>query len=207
MNFLRNLDLYKAIVLLSIVLLPFGFWMIKRQDDEIDACKRTIAAATRSNGLLEQIGSLQRKVEIVVQNKRSMSDSIKNPGTYFEEQILAASNGVLKPNDFNPSPPLVQNQTLKSKQRIADYVVDIAWARKDLPLPLDFVFAVLWNCESGARLNAQQAQQSVWKLRALEIVNATDDRLLRDNRTPPAQLEDKWTIKVMKFARREPVKG
>jgi hypothetical protein len=205
MNFLRNLDLYKAIVLLSLVLLPFGAWMIHRQDNEIEACKRTIADASRNGGLLEEIGSLQRKVEVVVQNRRSMSDAIKNPSQYFEEQILAAGGSALKANDFQPLTPKREDATLKSKQRIADHVVDVQWPRTDLQVPIEFLFAVLWNCESGARVNADQVQQSVWKLRELSLLNATEG--VASNRTPPPGLEDKWTIRGMKFARREPIKG
>jgi len=208
MNFLRNLDLYKAIVLLSLVLLPLGGWMIKRQDEEIAACKKAIVEATKPGGLLEQIGSLQRKVEVVVQNKRSMSDAIKNPGQYFEDQILAAGGSALKTNDFQPLPPKEENSTLKGgKQHITDHVVEITWTRKDMTVPMDFVYAVLFNCESGAtKSERDQVQQSVWKLRELTIVNATDERNLAAYKTPPQELSDKWIIKGMKFARREPKK-
>ncbi|HEU4419553.1 MAG TPA: hypothetical protein VFT55_11485, partial [Planctomycetota bacterium] len=52
----------------------------------------------------------------------------------------------------------------------------------------------------------QSGQQSVWKLRELQIVNATDERVTGSNKTPPAVLNDDWSIKLMKFARREPRK-
>lgn len=207
MNFLRNLDLYKAIVLLSVLLLPLGGWLVKRQDDEIAACKKAINEATRSGGLLEQIGSLQRKVEVVVLNKRAMSDAIKDPGVYFQDQIMIAGGSALRPNDFQPMNPKEETATLGTKQRIADHVVDIVWPRKDMTVPMDFIYAVIFNCESGARAAADQVQQSVWKLRELSIVNATDGRSLAGFKTPPPELQDKWTIKTMKFARREPKKG
>ena len=89
MNFLRSMDLYKAIVLLSLVLLPLGGWWVMRLENKIDASKKAIDEARRPGGLIEEIGSLQRKVEVVVQNKRSTSDSINDPRTYFEGQILA----------------------------------------------------------------------------------------------------------------------
>ncbi len=208
MSFLRNLDLYKAIVLLSVVLLPLGAWLVKRLDDDIAACKRTIAEAKRPKGLVEEIGSLQRKVEVVVQNKRSTTDAIQAPGTYFEGQILAAGGAGLKVSDFNPKEPKEEPWTmLPSKQRVADYVVDIDWVRKDMVVPMDFVYAVLFNCESGARQAGDAAQQSVWKLRELQLVNATDEALLNRHNTPPPELQDKWIIRSMKFARREPRKG
>lgn len=206
MNFLRTLDLYKAIVLLSIVLLPLGAWMIHRQDQDIAACRTAIRAATASGGLIEQIGSLQRKVEVVVQNKRSLQDAVQRPGEYFEGQIMAAGGQQLKQTDFQPMTPKLENTVLPSKQKITDYVVEVQWPRKEMHVPLDFVFAVLWNCESGARMTANQAQESVWKLRELTIANATDERKFNQNHTPPAGLEDKWSIKKMTFARREPAK-
>ncbi len=207
MSFLRNMDLYKAIVLLSLVLLPLGGWMIKRQNDDIAACKRAIEDATKSGGVLEQIGALQRKVELVVQNKRTMSDAIKDPGLYFQDQITAASKDV-KTIDFQPMPAREENFTLNGKTRVADYIVDVNWVRKD-PVGMDFVYAVIFNCESGARAMGvgDKVEQSVWKLRELIVENATGERLLSQRKTPPAQLDDKWTIKKLSFARREPKKA
>jgi hypothetical protein len=207
MNFLRSMDLYKAIVLLSLVLLPLGGWWVMRLDSKIVASKKAIDEAKRPGGLIEQIGSLQRKVEVVVQNKRSTSDSINDPRTYFEGQILAAGGSGLKTSDFQPAPAREEKATLASKQPITDYVVDISWPRKDLAVQMDFVYAVIFNCESGARMTGDTVQQSVWKLRELHLVNATDERLKQGFKTPPPELQDKWTIKKMSMARREPRKG
>jgi hypothetical protein len=207
MRFLRNLDLYKAIVLLSVVLLPVGAWLIKRLDAEIAACRRTIAEANRPGGLVEQIGSLQRKVEVVLQNKRSTTDAIIAPGTYFEGQILAAGGAGIRVSDFQPREPKPEPWTLVPKQPVTDFVVDVDWVRKDMTVTLEFVYAVLFNCESGARQAGEAAQQSVWKLRELQLVNATDETVLNRNLTPPQELADRWVIRNMKFARREPRKG
>lgn len=208
MSFLRNLDLYKAIVLLSIVLLPVGYWQIRQQDESILACEKAITEATRQGGLLQQIGALQRKVEVVVQNKTSMSDAIKDPAGYFQTQILAAGGSGLKTNDFQPLTPSTEpGFTAKgSKQRTTDHVVEIKWTRDEMTVPMDFVYAVLFNCESGARAAAEQVQQSVWKLRELKLENGTDTRSLLAYKTPPQELSDKWVVKTMKFARREPTK-
>lgn len=212
MKLLREMDLYKAIVLVSVVALPLLGWWVHDLDQQIVASRKAIDEATRAGGLLEQIGSLQRKVEVVVQNRLSTSESIKEPRAYFEGQILASAQGSggLKANDFSPNPPREELFTLPSRQRIADYVVDIGWPRKDLVVPMDFVYAVLFNCESGASRMQTQVQQSVWKLRELRLDNATDERIARDIqgfKTPPPELADKWSIKQMSFARREPRKG
>lgn len=209
MNPLRNMDLYKGIVLLSLVLLPVGGWLVKRQNEDILACERAINEATRPGGLIEEIGKLQRKVEVVVQNKRSMSDAIKDPSSYFQDQILAAGGANLKTNDFQPLPPTtdVGFAPKGSKQKNTDHVVEIKWTRDEMVVPMDFVYAVTFNCESGARAAAEQVQQSVWKLRELKLENAQDTRSLMAYKTPPQELPDRWLIKGMKFARREPAKG
>lgn len=204
MTFLRNLDLYKAIVLLSLVLLPVGGWLVKKQDDDIAACRKAIDDAAKAGGWIEKIGRLQRNVEIVVANKRNMSDAIKNPGVYFQDQILAAGGGSVRTVDFEPMTPKQENVTMKgTKQAVTDHIVEIKWLRKD-PLPYDFVQAVIFNCESGARAASGEAQQSAWKLRELMIENMTSEQLLRANKTPPQQLDDKWNIGKLSFVRREP---
>ncbi|MBX3462211.1 MAG: hypothetical protein KF830_03495 [Planctomycetes bacterium] len=208
MSFLRSLDLYKAVILLSLVLLPLGGWAIWQLDQEIAASQKAIQEAKRPGGLLEQIGTLQKKVEIVVQNKLSTSDTIHMPRRYFEGQILQAGGASLKTDDFGLTDPKEEPATLSGsrQQRASDFVVDVTWPRNDFAVKLDFVYAVLFNCESGAGAGSA-AGQSIWKLRELQLQNATDERLLSGYKTPPPELADKWTIRSMKFARREPRKG
>jgi len=203
---LRNLDAYKVIVLVAAVALPLGWWQVKKLDGEIAACVQTIAAAKRPGGLIEEIGQLQRKVEVVVQNKRSMSDSIKDPRTYFQGQLLQ-SGSQLKVNDFSLQDARPEQATLASKQPVTDFVIAIDWPnKKDLPVGLDFLYAAIFNCESGASAVSEAAQQSVWRLRDLRVVNL-EAMALTGGRVPPPELPDKWIIEEMKFARREPRKG
>jgi hypothetical protein len=208
MNFLRNMDLYTAIVLVSLLLLPAGAWWTVKIEEDIELCKDAIRQATKNNGLLEEIGSLQKKVDVVMQNRTNASDAINMPGRYFQGQIIAAAaGGSLNTNDFSLSDPKDEPvQMGKSKQRAADYVVDVTWSRKDFAVSLDFIYAVVFNCESGAS-GVGQGQPSIWKLRNLQIVNATVERSSTQSKTPPPELEDKWIIREMKFARREPRKG
>lgn len=206
MNILRNLDAYRVIVIVCLVLLPLGWWLVRDLEKEIAACNATIRAAKGEKGLIEEIGKLQRKVEVVVQNKRSMSDSIKDPRTYFQGQLLQSGPG-LKANDFSIQDPKEEPSTLASKQAIVDYVVDIAGWRKDLPVKLDFLYAAIYNCESGASAVSEAAQQSVWRLRDLKVVNASDPTGFSGGKTPPPELKDEWLIQELKFARREPRKG
>ncbi|MFN9703704.1 MAG: hypothetical protein ACK595_02650 [Planctomycetota bacterium] len=204
MSRFADIDLYKGIVLASLLLLPIGGWAVYDRAQQIEACNAAIADATRAGGVLEEIGSLQRKVEIVVQNKRGISDAVEKPTTYFEGQIKAAGGGNLKVSDFTLVGPKVEGGTMPgTKQSISDYVLDVNWPRNDFAVPMDFVYAVLFNCESGAGLDPNKSQ-SVWKLRNIELANATDERLLTTYATPPAELQDKWKIRSMAFVRREP---
>lgn len=203
----RNMDLYKVIVLLSFVVLPLGGWWCYRLDEQIVGSRKAITEATRPGGLMETIGSLQKKIEIVAQNRRITSDTITQHRTYFEGQLIQAGGASLKTTDFKIEDPKEEVVTMRStKQKVTDYVVDVTWLRRDLFVPLEFVYAVLFNCESGASSADVAGRNSVWKLRELQLVNATDERLLQGSKTPPPELSDKWTIRTMKFARREPRK-
>lgn len=206
MSFFRKLDLYKGIILLCVVALPACGWWCWQQEKEIVACNDAIWKATKPGGLLEQIGALQKKVELVVENRVSTSDAIKMPRPYFDGQILAAASTGLTTTDYTLTDPKEEPAVMGGgKQRAADFVVDVTWKRKDLALPLAFVYAVLFNCESGNKTGvSRDGQRSVWKLRDLEIVNATDEKSLTSYNTPPAELGDNWLIKKMTFARREP---
>ncbi|HZN37734.1 MAG TPA: hypothetical protein VFD82_02965 [Planctomycetota bacterium] len=210
MRFLRSLDLYKFIVLLAAVLLPLGWWWMRSLDESIRLCRQAIAEATKPGGFLEQIGNLQKKVEVVVVNRFNTSDAINEPRIYFQNQILAAGGTTLKSDDFGlPTDPKDEPAWMgTSPQKASDLVAEVTWKRTDLKVPMGFIYAVLFNAESGARVGGnQQGQQSVWKLRELSIVNATDERLTGSgSKTPPAELRDDWSIKTMKFARREPRK-
>jgi hypothetical protein len=209
MRFLRSLDLYKFIVLLAAVLLPLGWWWVRSLDESIRLCRQAITEATKPGGMLEQIGNLQKKVEIVVVNRWSTAGAIDNPQVYFQQQILAAGGTTLKTDDFGlPGDPKEESASMgNSQQRASDYVAEVTWKRNDLKVPMGFIYAVLFNTESGARVGGQDTgQQSVWKLRELQIVNSTDERLTGSYKTPPAELKDDWSIKMMKFARREPRK-
>ena len=202
MSFFKEMDLYKAIILLSALLLPAGAWYISGLDEQITRCEAARRAATKRGGYLEEIGKLQKQIEVVAQNRRAVS--IENPSTYFETQIRAA-NPALRAADFSPKQPKGSPRTV-GRQKVIDQVVAIDWGRGESrrEVKLDFVYAVLFNCESGARANgAAGGPPSVWKLRSLRLDNATNKNAGR-GKTPPPEFEDRWTIQKMEFARREP---
>lgn len=203
---LRNIDLYTGIVLASLLLLPIGGWWTMKLREDLAASKAAIREASRSDGLIEQIGQMQGKIEIVAQNRSTTSDAIKDPRTYFEGQILAAAAGSLKANDFSPKAPKEEGVTIPgSKQRASDFVVDVDFG-KEVRGDLSFVYAMLFMCESGARFGGRSTSPSVWRLRELSIVNETNDRAVTGRKVPTPELQDSWSIKKVSFARREPKK-
>lgn len=204
MSFLKSMDLYQGIILLSVVLLPAGGWWVNELDNEIELCERALHDATKSNGFLEEIGELQKKIEIVAQNRRTTSDAIQDPSTYFEGQIMSVSTD-LKKNDFSPGSPKATPDSI-GKQKVVDYVVDISWGRgkQKQVVKMDFIYAVLFNCESGAKRGMASGPPSVWRLRKLAIANAVGNEWFKRKKTPDPEMEDKWFINDMKFARREP---
>lgn len=205
MKALKNLDLYTVLILLTLVLLPVCGWWCMKTNEAIRLSEKAVDDAQRSGGLLEQIGALQKKIDLVNQNRGGLD--LNKPGPYFEGQIMAAANKGLSVTDFGIEGPKEENVSLAGgKQRAADYIVDVQWKKKDQPLKLDFIEAMLWNCESGATQSGVTNLQSIWRLCNLELVNMTEDKVTSQHGEPPPELQDQWQIKTLKFARREPKK-
>jgi hypothetical protein len=205
MSFLKTMDLYKGIILMSVLLLPAGGWWVSKLQTEIEQCEDALYQATKTGGMLEEIGSLQKRIEVVAQNRRNMGSAIETPSIYFQGQIMSVSPD-LKANDFTPGQSRSEKDTI-GKQKVLDHVVDIKWgdSRNRNKVRMDFIYAVLFNCESGARKGVgADGSPSVWRLRSVNIQNASSDAWLGRKRTPEPEMEDGWYIKEMKFARREP---
>lgn len=207
MSFLRDIDLYKGVILLSLILLPLAGWWIYRAGEEIKAAERAVVEASRNGGYIEEIGKLQRQIEIVERNKTSASQAKLDHGTYFQGQIYqSAKNQAIGTNDFQVSAAREEGATTGSKQSAKDYVVKIDFVKrgnKDLLFTRELLFAVLFNCESGARGGESQLP-SIWKLRSLELRNEALAGGGSTVGTPPLELEDSWVIRKLEFARREP---
>jgi hypothetical protein len=202
----QEMDLYKGIVLAALVLLPAaGFW-VWTLDKQIQKTRAAANEAVRPDGLLERIGTLQMKINNVVAN--TSSDGVEQANTYFAGQIMITSGGVgLSENSFKFLPVRTDPVKLSETQSATDHIVAIEFQR-DLILTRDFVQAMLFNCESGARgsgASQARARQSIWKLRKFQMTNAGDGAKDFDAKnTPPPELQDKWIVRSLEFARREP---
>jgi hypothetical protein len=198
MSWLRAIDLYKAIILGSILLAAAAgiwAWNMKRQ---VADGRIALAAARTPNGVLQQIGLLQKQIENHVANQRHVVRG--SPLDYFAETIYtsASPGSDFKRADFIVgSPNEVKNTRLGTK----DISVTIEFkrgGREAFPLPRPFLHAVVLNCE-------QKSQ--IWKLRDLRIRNKDLKDALAGSKAPPPETADEWLVESMTFACRQPDKA
>ncbi|MGE3173942.1 MAG: hypothetical protein AB7O97_15055 [Planctomycetota bacterium] len=209
MSFFQNMDLYKGVILGSVVLLPAAGWWIKTTQDGIDEANRAVIAATRSGGYIEEIGRLEQQLRTVDRNSRAMSVGTGNPDLYFDRQIIISATGNrIDKNQFKINPPR-EDPAMTGKQPVTDHIVKIDWlprGGKDYAFSMEFLFAVLFNCETGWTGSATQDLPSIWKLYSLKIDNEELQKLAVQQMAPPPQVADQWIVSKMEFARREPRK-
>ena len=210
MSFLKSMELPEWTILGSLLALPVVGWWISDQQQAINVARK---AATKNLGELEVIGELQSQVELVEQNSRATGGST-DAGTYFQMQLTeSAGNGGLKTDDYQLTAPKARNVALgtgRNRQRVTDYDVNIKFQKKDknteFTVGREFLFAVLFNCESGAR-RGSASLPAIWKLQKLSIVNASAEDAFKGKRVPPQPADDSWIVRDLMFSRREPRKN
>jgi len=193
-NLFQNMDLYKVIILASLVLLPVvGFWSYQLEG-ELDRGRTAIANATKSRGDLEEIGKFQAAVEKQLANRGS-GDGVESHRIYFNKQIVKAAPR-LKRSNFEITPLNTQSVGGRGRARAIDSSMSVIFKQgsKRMPLTRKELNAIIFNAES---------QSPVWKLRDLHIVNAGHQA--RANRAPALPLEDKWLVQTLSFTSRRPL--
>lgn len=191
---MKDLDLYKAIILLSVVLIPVAGWFAYNETKQLEYGQKAVRNATKRGGVLERIGALQKQLE-------GIKASIREEGglghlIYFDRRINESARG----NDLKQTDYTIGDEQVRMKKslRANDYEVDIQFRRnnKPLPLPRPFVHAVLLNCE---------AFSESWRLRKLQMRHAEHFKA-RGSKPPPKTISDNWDVQKITFARREPAK-
>jgi hypothetical protein len=209
MKFLRQMDLYKGVILASLLLLPVVGWWIRNLGTQIAATERAIADATKTGGWIEKVGKLLGDIALVDQNRTIMTNATSDPKVYFQGQIFASVTTGLDSSLFTFKPSSEERRIGQGdKQQVVDYYMKIDFPKqggKDYEMNRATLQAILFNCESGAKGQNVQAQ-SIWKLLALSIQNAGVQAVLSSKKTPPPDLEDRWIVKNLDFVRREPKK-
>lgn len=188
------MDLYKFIILISIVAIPgAGVWAYM-EDTWLTEARDAKRDAIRPSGQLEKIGLLQKQIEEIKAN------SNRNAGVghllYFENKITGSvRGGVLRDTDIQISD---ERSKPKNKERATDYEVTIKFERdgKALPLSREVIHAILFNCEAFAK---------TWRLRNIVLSNVEAAKAI-GKKPPPKTVTDEWQIDKLVFARREPMR-
>jgi hypothetical protein len=209
MKFLRDMDLYKGVILATLICLPIvGYW-IKGCNNEIVLTEKAISEATSPGGYIDKIGKLFAGIELVEQNKLVMSDATKDAKVFLEGQIANSRQPPIESSNLTIKPTSEERRIgVTDKQLVIDYAMAIEFpkqAGKDFELNRATLQAILFNCESGAR-GANVKAQSVWKLLGLSVQNASISSLLSNHKAPPQTIEDRWIVKNLSFVRRAPKK-
>ncbi len=190
---MKNMDLYKAIIFASILLIPaagfFAYW----QTEQLDIATKAVREAKKRNGLIEKIGVLKKELESIAKNKK-LNQNVSHD-IYFEKQISIAAGG--KGSNFKSTNLKIGNEeSVGAGKHAQDFEVKIDFVDggKPLQLPRDFIHAVLFNCEAFVK---------TWRLREVSMVNV-DCKGRKGTNPPPKTVGDKWEVKRLKFARRVP---
>lgn len=200
MSLFRDMDVYKGIILASVLLIPASFGFAWWMDQRLVESETAIAAAVRRNsGDIEQIGTLRQNLETVKRNTE-VGGELDQPRRYFERRILLTAESGLSSTDFSIGN---QQRNAATKERAVDMELEIDFKRAGKPLPLsrDFIRKMLKNCETGG--------SQVWKLRQLKMRNVDflESMKSRSKGAPKKTLEDDWLIEKLVFARRQPETG
>ena len=116
MKFLREMDLYRALIVICLLAMPVCGWWCYQTDLQIKDCEKAISDATRSGGVLEQIGALQKLEDKIVagaalptgfQGTLDVSDIDTVPAELLDEEAMATRSpakddwlDTLRPGDW-----------------------------------------------------------------------------------------------------------
>lgn len=197
----KNMDLYKGIILASLLLLPVSLgylWWVNGKKEEAE--KGLAAATAEKNGELVRIGEILQRLDTVEKNAARGGER-EDSRIYFEKRITQSSEGGISANDFTISNEV--ETPVSGNNAAVDQVVSINFRRlgKEFDLPRAFIHAVILNCE--------QFGGQVWKLRSLKMRNTEAFEASRGGgkaKAPSKTVADDWRIEKLEFARREPKK-
>jgi hypothetical protein len=190
-------DLYKTIIIVSLLLLPVAGGGLYWLEQQITTGKRAIADAQRPRtGQLPTIARLVNEIETLVKNAGRTATEV-DPTVYFEREIGTSAKQTLRRTDFR----IDQINTVKHPETASiDRQIKVDFLRdgKKFALPRDLVQAILFNIE---------ARSPAWRLRSLNLRNEDTGgtkQLRTSGEKPNGEIADNWFVDTMVFARREP---
>lgn len=188
----KDLDVYKVILLASILLVPGAWGYAYHLDSTYQEAEQSKVTALRENGLVYKIGELSEQLENVKRNAERGVD--QEPKLFFKNQIQNTDrSGRIKSTSFTVE---TKEPAVTSRSRSRDVTVSIDFVEKDFALSRDYLHALTFNCES-------QGVQ-IWKLREFSMENAALKSFNPAKDRPPLTVPDDWIVRKLEFARREP---
>ena len=195
---MKNLDLEKVIIILSLLLMPVaGFWIWSLTEELKVADSAMQPRAMRTT--IKEIYRLQDLIDRTNRELNKPGESAEDFQTYFRNRAMQSQKGTpilrreeITVNQGRVTPIRVARQVIGE-----DIEVKVALGkgqRGGKALPRDFINAFVVNSESGS---------PIWKLRNFKIVNQSFKGLR--NRPPPLETEDRWFVNDVVFARSRPV--
>lgn len=190
----KDLDVYKIILLASVLLVPGAWGYAWYKDGQVEDAKKALRLAVNSsNGPLDRIGELLTELDTVQQNAdRGQETDAK---IFFQNQLIKSDTNLsISPNDFQID-ETVPGSRGRGGKKTKDIDVDIKFLDKDFKLSRGYLHALLYNCEA---LGLQ-----IWKLRRLTIENAALKELKKGDPVPETVADD-WLLRKLTFSRRVP---
>ena len=200
-NWLKNLDLERAIILVSLLLMPVAGGWAYYLTKQIEEGKMATAQATKPNGFIESIATLQKQITQFKKGEKA-GDTDERPRVYFENAVREAQargsgGGIIGSTDFsidvnNRKQQVAGNRNLQDTELTMHFRKG---GRTPYPIGRSFINAFIFNVEKGG--------SRVWKLRKFRMVNELYKELRGKKAMPPEEIPDNWFPEVLVFARRE----
>jgi len=191
----QQFDLYKWIIIGSLVLMPVAGGWLYWLNTQIEFGQNAMTAATRKKGDIETIGQLLQEIEN--QARSAGAATTEDPNVYFDRQISRSSEGLAR-NDYKID--FVSGQRHRDTKSIDKvYKMEFRRDNKQFALSRELIQAILYNTE---------ANSPAWRLRSLSLRNEEvgNAQLRSSGKKPPPEFPDNWFVDKMEFARREPDK-
>ncbi|MCA8957323.1 MAG: hypothetical protein KDC87_14710 [Planctomycetes bacterium] len=194
---MKNLDLEKLIIILSLVLIPVAGGWVYYLRDKIAVADTALAAARDPRGIVKELLELQGLIDQTKEELEKQGGDATEATTYFRGRLA----GSMTPGSALPikvADILVeQRQPIKNDRGgYADLAVSLRFGKGGrMELPRSFVNAFIVNSES---------QSPIWKLRSLRISNAEMSGGVA-RKSPSLEMKDDWIVREMVFARRRPL--
>lgn len=199
---MKNLDLEKWVIILSLLLLPVVAWWVMSLHEQLVSADKALLDARAPKGVISQVYDLQLMIDATKKELRKQGGEAIRAGTYFQNRLDSSLRGnkglTLSRSDITvAAQPALTRKKTKSTPGYQDVSVKITFGKSGKKLlPRSFINAFVVNSES---------QSPIWKLRTLHMVNKDFTGRSGRSAVPPLEMSDEWQVRRLTFARRKPL--